>query len=140
RSSSQALGSIDVHGFLRQMDGILANARRRKKGESGRVQPAPAQSTLTISAAARARFAPIALDVFIEYASATGLRRKRLRGSWYEMREALGASAAILRGLHFDKHVENARQLASELGKRIEFAVDVKPVEVTPAIMSAIDV
>jgi two-component system chemotaxis sensor kinase CheA len=139
KQAAAPLGGIDLQGFLRQIETILADARQRKRGSSGSFPRVHASATPTVSTALRGRLGSVAIDAFVEYAAATGARRKRLVESWRELRELLGVRAATLHATHLDKYVAGARSLARELGKKVEVTVELASAQVTPTIIAAVD-
>jgi len=136
------LGGIDLPGFIRQIDQVLSESRpevsRTRSGNLvavNRISGAP-----VVPSALREKLAPIALDTFIEYASALGARRDRLRGSWFALREMIGLQRAIVGPAQLLKLKSNAHALAKELGKQVEVSFALASVEVTAEVLSAVDV
>ena len=137
------LGGIDLPGFIRQIDQILTEARPELTGRTrtGNFAPLirPTAST-RVPSALRDRLAPVAVDTFIEYASAKGNRRNRLRASWHGLRELIGLQRALVGAGQLTKHKSGALSLAREIGKRLEVVFEPGTAEVTTEVLAAIDV
>ncbi len=115
------LSGIDLPGFIRQIDSILAELRPEKMARltTGPMQPLKITPTsLRVPTAVRTRLAPIAVDAFIEYAVARGLRRDRLRASWHGLRDLIGIHRAVVGPGQLAKHKSGGEALARELDKR----------------------
>src|SRR5688572_19696466 len=96
------LAGIDLPGFVSQIDRVLSEVRE----VTPRTQKQPLQTVDAnrCSAAVRAQLAPIAVDVFLEYAASRGARRNRLRSSWHAMRDLVGIHRALLGRGQLAKH------------------------------------
>ncbi|MDX2092970.1 MAG: Hpt domain-containing protein [Kofleriaceae bacterium] len=136
------LGGIDLPGFIRQIDQTLSESRPEvARTRSGTILPVNRISGAPrVPTALREKLAPIALDMFIEYGSALGARRDRLRGSWFALREMIGMQRAIVGPAQLVKLKSNATALARELGKQVEVSFALPSVEVTAEVLAAIDV
>jgi len=136
------LAGIDLPGFVRQIEHVLSEAR-------GEVTPARARnitpmhrtahSSKAVSPAVRGRLAPIAVDMFLEYAAARGNHRNRLRVSWHSLRDLVGIHRALIGTGQLIKHEVGAYALAKELGKQIEVAIEIGGAEVTTDVLAALD-
>lgn len=136
------LGGIDLPGFIRQIDSILSELKPEKSARltTGPMQPIKLASlSVRVPPAVRARLAPIAVDAFIEYVAARGLRRDRLRASWHGMRDLIGIHRAVVGPGQLAKHKSAGEALARELGKRVEVVFDVGTAEATAEVLGAID-
>ena len=122
------LGGIDLPGFIGQIDQILAE-----------VNMLPAAPT-RVPSVLRERLAPIAVDAFIEYASARGTRRNRLRAAWHGLRELIGLQRALVGAGQLTRHKSGALSLARELGKQLDVVFEPGTAEVTTEVLAAIDV
>jgi len=136
------LSGIDLPGFIKQIDSILAELKPETKARTttGPMQPLKlAAATLKVPPAVRDRLAPIAVDSFIEYAAARGLRRDRLRLSWHGLRDLIGIHRAVVGPGQLAKHKAGGEVLARELGKRVEIIFEVGTAEATAEVLGAID-
>lgn len=136
------LGGIDLPGFIRQIDQVLAEIQPDAPTRARSLSFTPLNRTSgapRVPTALRARLAPIAVDTFIEYAAATGARRDRLRGSWYSLRELIGLQRAVVGSAQLLKLKANAVALAKELGKQVEVTFSLASAEVTAEVLAAVD-
>jgi two-component system chemotaxis sensor kinase CheA len=136
------LGGIDLPGFIRQIDQILAETRPEStpRSRSGSFQALNrASGTARVPSFMRERLASVALDAFIEYASATGPRRDRLRTSWHSLRDMIGLQRAVVGPAQLVKLKSNVLALAKELGKQVDVTFALASAEVTTEVLAAID-
>jgi two-component system, chemotaxis family, sensor kinase CheA len=138
------LRGIDLPGFIKQIDGLLVEARpegratRSTTGAFSAIRSRDAASP-RVSAALRARLGPIAIDAFVEYASARGTRRDRLRGSWHSLRDLIGIQRAVLGAGQIEKHRANALDLARDLGKQLDLVFEIETAEITTEVLAGLD-
>jgi HPt (histidine-containing phosphotransfer) domain-containing protein len=134
------LGGIDLPGFIKQIDGLLAEVGGEPRTRTSGTTPfKPSHIGPRIPAALRSRLAAIAVNTFIEYASARNLRRERLRPSWHTLRDLIGVQRAVVGSGQLAKHKTGAIALARELGKEIDVVLEVEAVEATTEMLAAID-
>jgi two-component system chemotaxis sensor kinase CheA len=136
------LGGIDLPGFIKQIDSILAEIRPEPKVRvtTGAMQPLKAVATAPrVPAVVRTRLAPVAVDAYIEYACARGARRDRLRASWHALRDLIGIHRAVVGPGQLAKHKGGAQGLARELGKQVDVIFEIGSSEATAEILAAID-
>jgi len=88
----------------------------------------------------RAQLGPAAVDAFIEYATAQGPRRDRLRSSWHLLRDYVGIQRAILTAAHLAKYKPSISALARDLGKEVDVVFEVATAEVTTEVLNALDI
>lgn len=137
------LGGIDLPGFVRQIDQILQEAKPELMGRTRTGGFSPLSRTAQparVPQALREQLAPIAVDAFVEYATAKGNRRNRLRTSWHAMREMIGLQRAVLGAAQLVKHKSGALALARDLGKNIEVTFEPGTAEVTREVLNAVDI
>ena len=140
RKKAGTQNSIDLPGFIRQIDGVLKR-HDRGRTRSGSVPPAlRVVSTPRVSSALREQLGTAAVDAFLEFAVAKGPRRDRLRGSWHLLRDLIGIQRAVLSSAQLSKYQPSAVALARDLGKQVEIHFDVETSEVTTEVFLAIDV
>ena len=136
------LGGIDLPGFVKQIDQVLAEARpdSTPRSRSGSFQPLNRTSgTVRVPRFMRERLGSVAVDAFIEYASATGARRDRLRSSWHGLRDLIGLQRAVVGPAQLVKLKSNVLALAKELGKQVDVTFALASAEVTTEVLAAID-
>jgi two-component sensor histidine kinase len=88
----------------------------------------------------RTQLGPAAVDAFIEYATAQGPRRDRLRSSWQQMRDFVGIQRAIVSSAQLAKYKPSIGALARDLGKEVEVVFEVATAEVTSEVLNALDI
>ena len=136
------LGGIDLPGFIKQIDQVLAESRpeTEPRRRTGSYLPLNRTSgTQRVPGFVRERLAPIALDAFIEYAAAAGTRRDRLRTSWHGLRDMIGLQRAVVGPEQLVKLKSTVLALARELGKQVEVTFALASAEVTTEVLAAID-
>lgn len=135
-----AMSSIDLPGFIRQIDQVLSRNERTRARPSS-VPPLLRSSTMSrVPRMIRDTVGPPAVDAFIEYAVSKGPRRDRLRTSWHTLRDLVGIQRAVISSAQLGKYQASVMSLAHELGKRVELSFDLATAEVTTEIFSALDV
>ncbi len=135
------LGGIDLPGFIGQIDSILRRHEQHHRSRPGSVPPRLRQASMArVPTAVRNHLAPVAVEAFLEYSVAKGIRRDRLRGSWHTLRDLLGIQRAMVGGAQFETARASVAQLAQQLGKHVVIKFDVPPAEVTTEVLQAIDV
>lgn len=140
RKKAGTHNSIDLPGFIRQIDGVL---KRHDRGRSrpGSVPPVlRVVSSPRVSRALREQLGPAAVDAYLEFAVAKGPRRDRLRGSWHLLRDLIGIQRAVISAAQLSKYQPSAESLARDLGKQVELHFDLETSEVTSEVFLAIDV
>ncbi len=135
------LAGINLPGFIRQIDRMLAEARGEATPRARNTTPMHRVSgpSARVSPTVRARLSTIALDLFLEYAESRGTRRNRLRTSWHSLRDLVGVHRALIGTGQLVKHQVGAYALAKELGKQLEVVVEIASAEVTTDVLAAID-
>jgi two-component system chemotaxis sensor kinase CheA len=131
---------IDLPGFVRQLDSVLKRHEHTGRSRPGSVPPAlRAMSPVRLSSGLRGTLGPAAVDAFIEYATAKGPRRDRLRSSWHLLRDLVGIQRAVIGTEQVQKYRASASALAQDLGKQVEVRFDVEAAEVTSEVLAALD-
>ncbi|HEY0252725.1 MAG TPA: ATP-binding protein, partial [Kofleriaceae bacterium] len=131
----------DVPGFLAHLAAVLARNEHRGRGRPSSVPPLMRTTTSSgrLTTMLRAQLGPSAVDAFIEYATAQGVRRDRLRSSWQQMRDFVGIQRAILSSAQLAKYKPSIHSLARDLGKEVNVAFEISTAEVTSEVLHAID-
>lgn len=135
------LSAIDLPGFVKQIEGVLARHQHAPRAHTGSIPPlvrTPQPSRVAPSI--RAQLGPAAVDAFIEYAVSKGARRDRLRTSWHVLRDLIGVQRAVISADQLDKYRESIASLATQLGKQVELRYEIATAEVTAEVLIAIDV
>jgi two-component system chemotaxis sensor kinase CheA len=137
------LHGVDLPSFVKRIDTVIATAKpeprslRFTTGSFVALRRDP--SSPRVPGALRPRLAALAVDAFIEYASARGARRDRLRVSWHSLRDLIGIHRAAIGAGQLAKHRSNALQLARDLGKELDVTFDIVGTEVTAETLAALD-
>jgi two-component system, chemotaxis family, sensor kinase CheA len=133
----------DVPGFIKHLESVL---HRHDHVGRGRGRPSSVPPLLRSTASQRlttmlrAQLGPAAVDAFIEYATAQGPRRDRLRTSWQQMRDFVGLQRAILSSAQLAKYKPSIGALARDLGKEVDVVFEIGTAEVTSEVLNALDV
>jgi two-component system chemotaxis sensor kinase CheA len=131
---------IDLPGFVRQLDSVLKRHEHTGRSRPGSVPPAlRAASLVRLSSALRGTLGPAAVDAFIEYATARGPRRDRLRSSWHLLRDLVGIQRAVFGTDQVHKYRSSVSSLALDLGKHVEVRFEVEAAEVSSEVLAALD-
>ena len=134
------LAGIDLPGFLKQMDSVLKR-HEHARTRAGSVPPLlRATHSTRVTTMLRAQLGPAAVDAFVEYAVAKGVRRDRLRASWHLLRDLIGIQRAIVGPAQLGKYKPSVHSLARELGKDIDLTFELGTAEVTTEVLAAVDV
>ncbi|HEY4182991.1 MAG TPA: ATP-binding protein [Kofleriaceae bacterium] len=142
RTSGAGTTGLDIPTFLRQIDGVVRDSKRGfvpLRTQTGVAVPLSREDT-GLSLRARNSLATPAIEAYIEYASATSIRRNRLRAAWHTMRDLAGIHRATLGADQLQKQVLGADTAARATGKQISVEVDVPTLEVTSRVLTAVDV
>ncbi|MEO8552309.1 MAG: ATP-binding protein [Kofleriaceae bacterium] len=131
----------DVAGFVKHLEAVLARHERAGRGRPSSGPPLlRASSSTRITALLRGQLGPAAVDAYIEYATAQGARRDRLRGSWHMLRDFVGIHRAILTAAQVAKYKPSIGALARDLGKEVEVLFEVATAEVTSEVLNALEI
>jgi len=131
----------DVAGFVKHLEAVLARHERAGRGRPSSGPPLlRASSSTRITALLRGQLGPAAVDAYIEYATAQGARRDRLRGSWHMLRDFVGIHRAILTAAQLAKYKPSIGALARDLGKEVEVLFEVSTAEVTSEVLNALEI
>lgn len=123
-----ARGGIDLDGFLKQIEQVLAEwLRQSSQAPQLAVRDRPhlrLDPTQRMSAAERGRLSQAATTVYLEHLRATGRSGDRLRGVWDVLsREIAELETSPLAPL-LVRHANAAPDLARELGKSAEVIIE----------------
>lgn len=134
-------GARDIAGFIRQLDHVVSRHAHVGRGRPSSAPPLlRATSATRVTSMLRAQLGPAAVDAFIEYATAQGPRRDRLRSSWHTLRDFVGIQRAILTAAQLAKYKPSIGALAHDLGKEVEVVFEVATSEVTTEVLNALEI
>lgn len=145
KRAGASFGGIDLPGFIRQMDAILAETRREQV-QRPRVTTATVPRLETdkakdqLSPTTRANLAHTALDLFLESSTVQHSRNKRVQRGWQALRDLLALPNQLPIAAILAKHEAGALELARELGKEVEVHYDASDIKADPNICDALEV
>lgn len=132
RRGAQQVAGIDLAGFVRQVDEVIGSIQSQVPAAGdgpGDAATVNLDHDLPdrMSGAARARLADAATQVFLEYLSASGSSRTRLRRVWRALQSELERVQSSPLGPVLERHAAGAPDLADSLGKRVAVTAEVQP-------------
>ncbi len=140
KTAGSAVG-VDIAGFVAQIEAILKRHEHAGRPRTGSVPPLlRTMSNARVTSALREQLGTAAVDAFLEYAVARGVRRDRLRSSWHMLRDLIGIQRAVLSAAQLGKYEPSVKTLARELGKQIDLRFELVTAEVTIEVLAAVDV
>ncbi|HUS68848.1 MAG TPA: ATP-binding protein [Kofleriaceae bacterium] len=148
KRAGHKLAGIDLAGFVKQVDEVVAEVRTMPVVPAGR-PAAPATATPVevaasgggdrLSAPARQRLGRAAVLAFLE-SQAGGGRDDRMREVWQILSTELAALGAVELTPRLRRHARQALDLARDLGKEVAVDVDApEDLRVAPEIADALD-
>ncbi|MEO6771944.1 MAG: ATP-binding protein [Kofleriaceae bacterium] len=141
RKPNAEVGARDLGGFVKQLDSVVSRHGHVGRGRPSSTPPLLRTSSgIRITSMLRAQLGSAAVDAFIEYATAQGPRRDRLRSSWHLLRDFVGIQRAILTAAHLAKYKPSIAALARDLGKEVEVVFEVATAEVTTEVLNALEI
>jgi chemotaxis protein histidine kinase CheA len=121
---------LDLDGFLREMEEVLfdfdekpSDAQRLTVLASPELRPPDANPQLGMTA--RSRLASVATTLYLEHLRASGASSRRLLESWRVLAREIALHEAVPLEADLSRHAAAARDLARELDKEVEVALDV---------------
>ena len=138
-------GGIDLDGFLKQIEEVLAELLRRSSEAPGQALSGPvhlhfADTHDRISAGARNRLSVVATAMFLEHLRATsGASRSRLRDLWLLLAQEIALFDSAPLAPIVERHARAALDLAKQLGKEIAVVRDAGEVAVGTEALDAIN-
>jgi two-component system chemotaxis sensor kinase CheA len=134
-------GARDIAGFVKQLDSVVSRHGHVGRGRPSSVPPLlRTTSAIRITSMLRGQLGSAAVDAFIEYATAQGPRRDRLRSSWHLLRDFVGIQRAILTAAQLARYKPSIAALARDLGKEVEVVFEVATAEVTTEVLNALEI
>lgn len=144
RRGDQEVSGIDIPGFAAQVQRTL-----REQGRPTMPSQVPTASVSEGETTAAAkpgpqsthRLATAATKVFLEYLSAAGVARTRLRGVWRDLQAEIEQMESVAVAPILERHCLAARSLSSEMG--LEVLVESSApadLRVSPSVAQALDV
>lgn len=139
----QSQGGIDLGGFLKHIDEVLAEwPRTTQPPTTGAFRPSSrAVESVRIPQAVRQRLGAVTAQVFVEaLASKPGsISRTRLVGVWQELARQLSELDAVSLAPLLRGHALSVRELAQELGKEVDVIVDAEEARVGLEVLDALN-
>jgi two-component system chemotaxis sensor kinase CheA len=129
RRGDQEVSGIDLPGFVAQVDQALTGAPGAGKGPE-RTDAAGAESADTgdhVTGQTRSRLATAATKVFLEYLSASGVARTRLRSAWRDLQKEIETFGSVPVAPVVERHALATHALALDLDCRVELELDLHP-------------
>lgn len=116
-------GGIDINGFLKQIDDVLAEwPRQSETPDASTGAPRTGAESGKISVAVRQRFGAAATNMFLELLVSGD--RPRLRRAWEIVVGELAQLDAVPLMPLLRRHAASAKDLASELGKEVDVVIE----------------
>jgi two-component system chemotaxis sensor kinase CheA len=149
RKGDQKLGGIDLPGFVAQVKRALGQVQIKPSFEVSSPEQAIENSVTTtqevperVSYATRLRLATAATNTFLEYVSASGHARTRLRSIWLTLRGEIERFESLPLAPLLERHLRGASQLATSLGKKVRASYDLagQDLRVSARALEALDV
>ncbi|MDF2694859.1 MAG: Signal transduction histidine kinase CheA [Labilithrix sp.] len=130
-------GGIDINGFLKQIDDVLAEWPRQSEtpDASGSTTARPGE-TGKVSVAVRQRLGAAATQIFLELVTSSD--RPRLRRAWEILIGELSQLDAVPLMPLLRRHATSAKEVAAELGKEVDVSIDGPDVKVGIEVLDAI--
>jgi two-component system, chemotaxis family, sensor kinase CheA len=143
KKAGGALGGIDLDGFIRQVDEVLAEMQRMPRPRARTIDedvPLPLDPGVTDQLAVETlhKLAAVATSMWLEW-RAGGRRSSRLRRAFDELSAQVTRLRAVPLGARLRRHVHGLPELARELGKHVALELELGDVQVAPAVADAID-
>jgi two-component system chemotaxis sensor kinase CheA len=145
KKQGAARGGIDLDGFLKQLEEVLAEWLRRSSEAPALGAPAPVplrvgDSNDLGSTASRDRISVAATSVYLESLRVgQGAARSRLRDVWRVLAREVALADATPLAPVVERHASAVTQLAQELGKSVTVVRDVKDAAVPLHAIDAIN-
>ncbi len=130
-------GGIDINGFLKQIDDVLAEwPRQSETPEAGGASAARAPEGGKISVVVRQRLGGAATQIFLELL--TSHDRPRLRRAFDILVGELAQLDAVPLMPLVRRHATSAKEVAAELGKEVDVIIDGPDVRVGIEVLDTI--
>lgn len=144
QQAGRPLAGIDLEGFVRQVDDVIAEVRQLTAPSSQPGPSAPAastsESTDRLSAAARRRLGRAGVLAFVESVRATGTARQHLHEVWQILSSELSALGTVALAPRVRQHARKAGEMARDIGKQVDIAADLPDdLRVSPEVADALD-
>ena len=151
RKQDRPLAGIDLDGFVRQVDEVMAGARKAGTPNApaaaggSQVSGPPSASAISsagdrLSAASRRRLGRAAVLAFVESMRATGSAREHLREVWQTLSDELRAHGAVELASRVRQHARHAGLRARAAGKEVDIAVALPDdLRASPEVADAFD-
>ncbi len=147
RRGDQEVSGIDLTGFVSQVHQALRGQSNAKgHAQQPRVQNLSAQEidaepAVQASQGLRSRLATSATKVFLEYLSAAGVARTRLRGVWRDLQREVEALDSVAVAPMIERHSTATQTLAVDMGLKVSLDLELDAeLRVSSAAAEALDV
>jgi len=142
RKDAEAPATMDVEGFVQQIKEVLKDLEEEEPQRPS--MPGPARAMLVdlpdrVSRSTQQRLAALAARVFLEHIAA-GRARGRLGDVVRSLAEEVAALSSVTLAPRLVMHAEEARSLASSLGKDVEVVFDLGDTRVRAEVVEAVEV
>lgn len=115
-------GGIDINGFLKQIDDVLAEWPRQSETPDASGGTAARSDGGKVSVAVRQRLGGAATQIFLELLAAD--ERPRLRRAWEILVGELAQLDAVPLMPLVRRHASSAKDVAAELGKEVDVTIE----------------
>jgi two-component system chemotaxis sensor kinase CheA len=123
KKAGASQGGIDINGFLKQIDDVLAEwPRQSETPDSHSGAPPPAAAGARLSVGARQRLGGAATNIFLELVAAKD--RTRLRKAFEMLINELAQLDAVPLMPLARRHALSAKDIAVELGKELDVLIE----------------
>ena len=130
-------GGIDINGFLKQIDDVLAEWPRQSEApDATGAHAARSNEGSKVSVAVRQRLGSAATQVFLELVAEGN--RPRLRRAWEILVGELASLDAVPLLPLVRRHAASAKELAVELGKEVDVVIEAPDARVSVEVLDAI--
>ena len=130
-------GGIDINGFLKQIDDVLAEwPRQSELPDSSGASTTRATDGGKVSVAVRQRLGGAATEIFLELL--TSEDRPRLRRAWEILVGELAQLDAVPLMPLVRRHATSAKDVAAELGKEVDVTIEGPEIKVGIEVLDTI--
>jgi len=145
KQAGTPLGGLDLVEFIRQMDGVLADAHAWPTNPSesrlaSRPEGLAIEALDRVSPETQRRLAVTATNIFIESLAASGSAKSRLYSAWLELRQLLATFSTVSLRSMLARYAPAALELARKLGKQVEVVFELVDVPVRLEVAEALDI
>jgi chemotaxis protein histidine kinase CheA len=144
RKESSGRGGIDIDGFMKQVEQVMVDWLRRSSDAPPRGLPVGPHLRVRdherVATSASLMLAAATTKVFVEQLRSTGEARTRVRECWTSLLDAASAVSRTPLNPLLASNATMARELAVDLGKRVEVRITGGEIAVTPETSEVIGI